>query len=82
MKSIDIFAEGKICSNFIRGNSYILKKYNNLFKDLDSDKKTYLFEELWKTEFKARFDKQKTNHYRTIVFENEIDMFLFLLKIK
>jgi hypothetical protein len=82
-KQLDIWsAEGKICSYFVKGNSYILKKYHDLFKDLDFDKKTHLFEQLWNTEFKAKLHKKNTNYYSTLLFENETDLFLFFLKIK
>jgi hypothetical protein len=79
---IHITENNKICSFFCKGNSYILKKFSNLFIGLTDWEKTQLFENLWYQEFRCKLTKSDENGYICITFENETDRFLFLLRIK
>jgi len=74
-----IGSDGKVSSEFVKANQYILQKYYQQFENLDFDSKINKLKYLWLTEFKAHL-LDKDSVFFQIKFDSNTDFFLFMIK--
>lgn len=69
---------------FIKGCDLILEKHKDLFKEqLSNSEKNKLLSDLWVTEFNAKLVSGKIPNipWEEIIFSDQLDMTLFLIKL-
>jgi hypothetical protein len=79
--TISIASSNGISPLFIRANTALLEKNQQLIAECDSDNlKKSLIEDLWVQTYYARLIRDNTDTWSYILFSNQQDLSMFLLK--
>ena len=78
--TIPIVVNNQINPMFVRANSFIISQNVDRFVADDNIVNEKKLEELWQTAFGAQLIKKNSNVWTSIVFNNDADKTMFLLK--
>jgi hypothetical protein len=77
-----IYQNSHATPEFIKANSYLIEEYCDSLAGLPPLEFKGFLEELWRTQFDIKIIKDINQEWEFLIFNNDYDLTLFLLKWK